>query len=629
MFFSRRKRTLKLLKYTILAVAVGLAVVFLALLLYIEPLQPNVEIQANTRFDIERYILEDEFPVSKTDNMLKIKLKSEKYYQDLTLKLDSQYLNFSSGYYIHCTYNNSNTIAKPAGFIPPFLIPAAGDTDMVTTPAILTPHPASQEEEIYTNVYDGLICDDYINENYLIYNTSNHTGFIYDGVNNNFYSADIKLCYEHENFTLYQKEEKTFCFLIDYSRFPWGVPHNQKNSEITIEIIDNNGCNLDKSNTQITKFINRSVPSAKIKNLCNNIVKYVSGLKSNKQIKTLNYNFGEISTIDEIKLWFILFVPKYVEFLNMNVGIQNQILNILEGCIIKALGSIIKVLILWQGLSSEDRLLFVTFLYVLATVAIACFTYRSRPILMKAIEEHTLRLRKLAEDWLKEITFDNVEKPLSECIRKEFQIEKEFLFDDLKLHIPKEINMLDLWEKFKININGYNKLKYELYKELLAYTVTQTGLSYSNSKEKLSTPSFNYDYIKIIYELWIKIAKLEHLEDRVPNIRKKKHQSNVKTVTEQEDEIWELYDTSGNLLAYGDEYQINSVYEIVSTLYQNFVEFQKQMIVKELALDKSLNRLIELEKILNEQKNELELKINDFISIPLYSQKCKYIKMVK
>jgi hypothetical protein len=65
---------------------------------------------------------------------------------------------------------------------------------------------------------------------------------------------------------------------------------------------------------------------------------------------------------------------------------------------------------------------------------------------MKAIEEHTLRLRKLAEDWLKEIVFDELKKPLRELKQDHFQIEKEFLFEDLKLHIPKEINMLNLWE---------------------------------------------------------------------------------------------------------------------------------------------------------------------------------------
>jgi len=130
----------------------------------------------------------------------------------------------------------------------------------------------------------------------------------------------------------------------------------------------------------------------------------------------------------------------------------------------------------------------------------------------------------------------------------------------------------------------------------------------------------------VIYPFLIKSAKEGHIIE--PNIIKKRRESKV-IKTEKEDEIWELYDSSGNLLAYGDEYQIKSAYEIISTLYHNFVEFQKQKIAKESALYKSLSRLIELEKILNKQKDELRLRINDFISIPLYSQKCKYIKMVK
>lgn len=169
-----------------------------------------------------------------------------------------------------------------------------------------------------------MICIDSINDKYLIYNTSNYTGFVYDGLNNTFYSADIKLCYEHENFTLYPNEEKTFCFPIDFSSFP----NDQESTEITIELIDNNRSNLDSSYVRITKFINITIPSAKIRNLCNNIVKYISARKPDKQLKTISYNFGQISITDEIKLWFILFVPKYVEFLSTNVEIQNEILDI-------------------------------------------------------------------------------------------------------------------------------------------------------------------------------------------------------------------------------------------------------------------------------------------------------------
>ena len=206
-----------------------------------------------------------------------------------------------------------------------------------------------------------------------------------------------------------------------------------------------------------------------------------------------------------------------------------------------------------------------------------------------------------------------------------FQIEKEFLFEDLKLHIPKEINMLNLWEKFKININDYNNLKCELYRALKDYIIKQTQLNYSSEKN-ITSASFNDYYIMVIYLFLIKSAKEGHIIE--PNIIKKRRESKVIKL-EKEDEIWELYDSSGNLLAYGDKYQINSAYEIVSTLCHNFGEFQKQKIAKESALYKSLSRLIELEKILNEQKDELKLKINDFISIPLYTKKCKYIKMVK
>ena len=393
MFFSNGRKALKLRKYTILVFAV-VVVVFLALLaIYIEPPQPNVDIQANTKFDIERYLSED---IPKTDTILEIKLKSEKYYPDLTLKLDTQYLNFSYEEYVNYTYNSSNTISKPAGFIPPNGVPVGGGPPVIG--AFVTPYDSSLEEEIdgggtmhgggpsvggggapgglTKTPYHG--CIDSINDKYLIYNTSNYTGFIYDGLNNTFYSADIKLCYEHENFTLYPKEEKTFCFPIDFSNFS----NDQKSTEVTIELIDNNRSNLDldSSYVRITKFINMTIPSANIRNLCNNIVKYVSARKPDNQIKTINYNFEQISTADEIKLWFILFVPKYVEFLSTNVEIQNEILDILEGSIRKALLwpllAISFISKLWQGLSSEGRLLFVTFLYVIATAAI-CLLYTS------------------------------------------------------------------------------------------------------------------------------------------------------------------------------------------------------------------------------------------------------------
>ena len=272
-----------------------------------------------------------------------------------------------------------------------------------------------------------------------------------------------------------------------------------------------------------------------------------------------------------------------------------------------------------QGFSIEELFLFVTFLYALATVLIAYLTYRSRPILIKAIEEHTSRLRKLAEGWLEEIKFDEVEKPLMVLKKDQFQIEKEFFFDDLKLHVPKEINMLDLWEKFKKNIDEYNKLKYELYTDKIKnYIEQQTGLSYRSYSSEECLSFFTDDYIKNIYEQLIGMAK--GYLPATPDFKAKRHHSKVKIVTENEDEIWELQDSGKLLLAYGDESQINSAYKIVSPSYRNF---------KNLEFYKSVNRLIELEKILNKQKDELKLKINDFISIPLYSQKCKYIKMVK
>ena len=430
MFFSSRRGALKLLKYAILVFAVVFTVVFLALLamVYIEPPQPNVDIQANTKFDIERYLSED---ISKTDNILEIKLKAENHYPDLTLKLDSQYLNFSYEDYINYTYNNSNTSVKPAGFIPSGLvlrstvekpIPVEEDyskTDIPCTDTISgkRPYAAVEEEGVtvtdvsggdfrntlsmgedatigpepvdgspwsgytpktphspfpfYSKVYDDLICIDSINDKYLIYNTSNYTGFIYDGLNNTFYSADIKLCNEHENIPLYPKEEKTFCFPIDFSSFL----KDQKSTEITIELVDNNRSNLDSSYIQITKFINKSIPSAKIKNLCNNIVDYVAARKSDKRIKTINYEFGQISTTDEIKLWFILFVPKYVEFLNTNIEIQNKMIDIFQKYATKVITYLLYIMSIFlhflQGLVNAmmaNYLLLVTFLYFLATV---------------------------------------------------------------------------------------------------------------------------------------------------------------------------------------------------------------------------------------------------------------------
>lgn len=624
MFFSSGRKALKLVKYTVLAFAVVFTVVFLALLamVYFEPPQPNVDIQANTKFDIERYLSED---IPKTDTILEIKLKSEKYYPDLTLKLDSQYLNFSYIDYINYTYNNSD-IVKPLHFIPPCITIRlngdgidAGDPLTDGSPTVVTHRIAyydyMNKSDRYSHVYyDAYVYYDSINEKFLICNKSDNTGFVYDCSTNTLYSADIKLylgksVYKDENFPLYPNEEKTFCLRIDFL----SVPKDQKSTEITIELIDNNRSNLDSSYVRITKFINITIPSAKIRNLCNNIVKYVSARKPDKRIKAINYNFGQISTTDEIKLWFILFVPKYVEFLSTNVEIQNRILDICKDGVIKAI-------MFLQGLANAIRdnlFLFVTFLYAFATVLIAYLTYRSRPILIKAIEEHTSRLRKLAEGWLEEIKFDEVEKPLMVLKKDQFQIEKEFLFEDLKLHVPKEINMLDLWEKFKININEYNKLKYELYTDIKNYIEQQTGLSYS-SEENLSLSSFNDDYIKRIYELLIGIAK--GYLPATPDFKAKAYHSKVKIATEEEDEIWQLHDSSGKLLAYGNEYQINSAKEIGQTMHQNFTNLE---------FYKSVNRLIELEKILNKQKDELKLKINDFISIPLYSQKCKYIKMVK
>ena len=123
--------------------------------------------------------------------------------------------------------------------------------------------------------------------------------------------------------------------------------------------------------------------------------------------------------------------------------------------------------------------LIVSLLTVIATLYVSYKLSMRRERTLKIVERHSNDLRALTKRWTKEVP--NIEFVGSPLTKKptilEAPVEHEYLFEDLKKHIPADMKLLEAWQQFKEDYNQFNEDRFSLFQEIV-----------KNLKEKLKLP---------------------------------------------------------------------------------------------------------------------------------------------
>lgn len=111
-----------------------------------------------------------------------------------------------------------------------------------------------------------------------------------------------------------------------------------------------------------------------------------------------------------------------------------------------------------RAVSTGDIVQIIIAAFMLAGVVAAFLTallnWRSSPILLATKEKHSKDLMELLENWRNQIIAQGLptyNPPTGE--EQSFPIEQHILFDDLKNHVPRELDISKLWNEFKLMRN--------------------------------------------------------------------------------------------------------------------------------------------------------------------------------
>jgi len=247
----------------------------------------------------------------------------------------------------------------------------------------------------------------------------------------------------------------------------------------------------------------------------------------------------------------------------------------------------------------------VSLIVSLPTLAVSLYvSYKlaiRREMRLRTIESHSKALRDLARRWLQGIpsVFPAKTPKTSEQPLEKILIEKEHLFSDLKNHIPPDLKLLEIWEKFKKDLGEYEKKRFSLFQEILEDCKERTKLPYNPDFKK--GYGFSTHFITHIYSDIF--SGVEGYEPDSPSARTK--------IEKEGKELWTL---SGYGLVQGSKEEI----EKAKKVWEEFLQKSKFI--------SKAKGLLKDQESLQETNNELRRCINDFISIPLYRGECKYIK---
>lgn len=225
----------------------------------------------------------------------------------------------------------------------------------------------------------------------------------------------------------------------------------------------------------------------------------------------------------------------------------------------------------------------------------------------KSYQRHSDDLRKLARDWSVQInpTPEAGDPPKLEPSLLPLPVEREYLFSDLKNHIPKELRIIESWERFKNLLLEYDRRRFHLYQEIIDDAKKRTGLPYDPRSP--DSPTIGHIFGERWYSEIFWIVMHPEYTTRKIDIQMGSAGSNNFTLESQ-----------GNILArvHGESEAITAD-SVLKDMFNGLPDSPYIAQAKEI--------LKERER-LEEERLTLLPMINDFASIPLVKGACKYIR---
>jgi hypothetical protein len=222
-------------------------------------------------------------------------------------------------------------------------------------------------------------------------------------------------------------------------------------------------------------------------------------------------------------------------------------------------------------------------------------------------ERHTEDLRGLACRWSVQINpipdaGDLLESKPTLLL---LDVEREYLFSDLKNHLPKELPIIEPWEEFKDHLLKYDQKRFHLHQEIIDDAKKTTGLPYDpySSNSPTIGRSFAGQWYREIYTI---ASKPEFATHKIQIWMDSARSNNL-----------ELMSQGDILVRVREQSEIPAVEGVLREWFSGlpsspYIEQAKEIIKEREQLER--------------ERQALLLMIGDFALIPLVKGKCKYIR---
>ncbi len=244
---------------------------------------------------------------------------------------------------------------------------------------------------------------------------------------------------------------------------------------------------------------------------------------------------------------------------------------------------------------------------LVVSLSLSYFFALRREKKLKILERHSDELKKLVERWKNEVPpIPDPDKPLMiDPTLQKVPVEEEYLFSDLKNHVPSSSNLLQAWDSYNQLLYLYNKKRFSFTQKILKDIKTKIGLPYTSTWGK-ELHGFSKNLIEVIF------LDLYHVA-----FGRDQYYLKTEFKIEKREKRWELW-CVGNGLAYGTEGETNKARVVIKEF---LAELSTSLYVK------NFMRLLNEMKQLQKNHEELLRLINDFLSLPLLPHECKYMKL--
>lgn len=255
-----------------------------------------------------------------------------------------------------------------------------------------------------------------------------------------------------------------------------------------------------------------------------------------------------------------------------------------------------------------------TFVIVIFNFGYLLFIYNTNPTYIRAKEIHSEKIKEIASNWNNEIsnimeTLGHIrEKPDKYCAK----VENEYFFNDLKEHDPQNLNVFKTWDEFKRKIDEIRFLQFDLIEKINDKINSQTGLIYNND---FNSPCniFTYD---ITMKIWMKLEKIYNGENfESYSVDKFKINGNE----EIEGKYYEII--TGFAKATHESQGIDKLQTFLTTKLKNTID--------EEGWNDDFKKINETYSQLNPIRVELNKKIDEFKSMPIFPEDCEIMKRIK